>query len=172
MRASLNTWLQLSKRKPCDVRVLFQRNASSVKSESVDVSKTTNRSSHGKARRRRSAPTESIPSMKEFLHRQTVTHQYRSFLKAVKLFPKGTEQAEAFREVKSTFRVCGRETDPISIRMAVTDGQRKLAQVQSLVGYQPSNNDEDSWLNIKDDLDQRGRVGVQWPWERNIDETK
>mmetsp|Transcript_28504 Transcript_28504/g.41627 ORF Transcript_28504/g.41627 Transcript_28504/m.41627 type:complete len:171 (+) Transcript_28504:3-515(+) len=121
MRASLNTWLQLSKRKPCDVRVLFQRKASSVKSESVDVSKTTNRSSHGKARRRRSAPTESIPSMKEFLHRQTVTHQYRSFLKAVKLFPKGTEQAEAFREVKSAFRVCSRETNPISIRMAVTD---------------------------------------------------
>jgi hypothetical protein len=30
-------------------------------------------------------------------------------------------------------------------------------------------NDEDSWMNIKDEDDKRGRVGVQWPWEKNDD---
>lgn len=29
--------------------------------------------------------------------------------------------------------------------------------------------DEDSWINIKDEEDPRGRVGVQWPWEQNND---
>lgn len=27
--------------------------------------------------------------------------------------------------------------------------------------------DDDSWINIKDDEDPRGRVGVQWPWEKD-----
>lgn len=31
------------------------------------------------------------------------------------------------------------------------------------------NDDADSWMNIKDEDDKRGRVGVQWPWEKNDD---
>ena len=29
--------------------------------------------------------------------------------------------------------------------------------------------DADSWMNIKDEDDKRGRVGVQWPWENGDD---
>ena len=56
------------------------------------------------------------------------------------------------------------ETDTVSIRMAVKDGERRLVQLQSLVGH--TQDDENSWVNIKDDEDPRGRVGYQWPWER------
>lgn len=44
-----------------------------------------------------------------------------------------------------------------------------------MVGYTPKrkssseNNaemhDSDSWINIKDEEDPRGRVGIKWPWE-------
>jgi hypothetical protein len=48
-------------------------------------------------------------------------------------------------------------------------GARRLQQVRSMVGYKnpQTESDEDSWLNIKDEEDPRGRVGVQWPWSRN-----
>jgi len=46
-----------------------------------------------------------------------------------------------------------------------------------MVGFSPSRKevgedamsaayDDDSWINIKDEEDQRGRVGLQWPWTR------
>ena len=31
------------------------------------------------------------------------------------------------------------------------------------------NYDDDSWINIKDADDTRGRVGIQWPWEQDDD---
>lgn len=43
-----------------------------------------------------------------------------------------------------------------------------------MVGYHPARGesstqayDEDSWININDVDDRRGRVGVQWPWQRD-----
>lgn len=54
-----------------------------------------------------------------------------------------------------------------------TQGERKLKEFKSMVGYvdQKTNHrkdivDEDSWLNIKDPDDPRGRVGTVWPWQR------
>ena len=46
-------------------------------------------------------------------------------------------------------------------------GEKKLDQLKSMVGYidpKDTSSDEDSWLNIKDDEDPRGRVGIEWPW--------
>jgi len=33
-------------------------------------------------------------------------------------------------------------------------------------GRDPSATDPDSWMNIKDTEDPRGRVGTQWPWQK------
>jgi hypothetical protein len=62
-------------------------------------------------------------------------------------------------------------------------GERRLKELQSMVGFVPKkqatqqsdsaaadeNYDADSWMNIKDEDDKRGRVGVQWPWENGDD---
>ncbi len=48
-------------------------------------------------------------------------------------------------------------------------GDRKLKELRSIVGYREKENDVDSWLNIQDEEDPRGRVGVSWPWERGDD---
>jgi hypothetical protein len=67
-------------------------------------------------------------------------------------------------------------------------GERRLKELRSMVGFVPTQRftqqrdetasaagdesyDPDSWINIKDEEDPRGRVGVQWPWERE-DESK
>ena len=44
-----------------------------------------------------------------------------------------------------------------------------MDQLKSMVGYRDpkdTTSDEDSWLNIKDDEDPRGRVGIDWPWDK------
>jgi len=41
-----------------------------------------------------------------------------------------------------------------------------LKQVQSMVGHRAATKDADSWLNIDDQEDPRGRVGVEWPWQK------
>jgi hypothetical protein len=112
--------------------------------------------------------TTAIPSYSEFVHKQTVLRQYRAFLKCVKRM-NDDEQKQAWEQVRREFRLFQTETDPLAIRMNVQQGKRRLEQVQALVGFRPDDNDldhPDSWLNIKDDEDPRGRVGDVWPWKR------
>lgn len=120
---------------------------------------------------RRSARTVSrlgdIPSLKDFVQKTAVIRQYRGFLRAVALIPDETFRETAGEEVKKTFRQHSFITDKIAIDMEVKEGARRLEQVRSMVGYvDPSSKDDpDSWLNIHDEEDQRGRVGIQWPWD-------
>lgn len=113
--------------------------------------------------------SEKVPSLKEFLHRTTVLRQYRAFLRAVAVIPDTPWRIQSQTEVRTTFRRNATETDRMALKMTVADGERRLQQVRSMVGYKnpQTDSDEDSWLNIKDEEDPRGRVGVQWPWSRN-----
>eukprot|EP00978_Attheya_sp_CCMP212_P016192 scaffold42226_cov45-Attheya_sp.AAC.5 len=117
----------------------------------------------------RSQKLPQVPSLKEFLHRTTVLRQYRAFLRAVAVIPDTPWRIQAQTEVRTTFRRNASETDRMALKMTVADGARRLQQVRSMVGYKnpQTESDEDSWLNIKDEEDPRGRVGVQWPWSRN-----
>jgi hypothetical protein len=54
----------------------------------------------------------------------------------------------------------------IYIHHLKSKGARKLKELRSIVGYQKEEEHADSWLNIQDDEDPRGRVGVSWPWEK------
>lgn len=93
---------------------------------------------------------------------------YRDFLRCVRRIEDDDRQKEqAWKEVVDDFRRHSYETDPVTIKMSVREGERRLAQVQSLVGHTTAHqNDEDSWLNTNDPEDPRGRVGVEWPWEK------
>lgn len=53
-------------------------------------------------------------------------------------------------------------------------GDRRLNELQNMVGYTHSTTkaDADSWLNIDDKDDPRGRVGLEWPWDKSDDESK
>jgi hypothetical protein len=119
------------------------------------------------ARNRRKSLQE-VPTMAEFLHKQKVVHQYRQFLKCIHRIPDKDYQSEARLEVQQRYRQLARETDTFAIQMAVREGDRRLAQVQSLTGYGSTvaaTTDKDSWINTPDPEDPRGRVGVEWPWD-------
>jgi hypothetical protein len=120
-----------------------------------------------------------IPSLPEFLHKQTVLRQYRHFLRAVGLVNDPIQRQHVLQDIQMRFHRDSMETDPLSIQMAVQEGQRTLAQFHSMVGYSPPPSSatilngrkqqgevEDSWLNIQDVEDPRGRVGKDWPWQR------
>lgn len=68
-------------------------------------------------------------------------------------------------EVKERFMSLKDETDALTIQMGIKEGERRLAQLQSMVGYAPTATDDDSWINTPDEEDPRGRVGVAWPWQ-------
>ena len=144
----------------------------------VEITQTTSGTGSAAGRRIRSRTrraldldsAESLPSLKEFVHRQTVIRQYRGFLRAVNCIPDPTFQTSSKKEVQSSFERYKNETDALTIQMALREGERQLEQVRSMVGYVGADNaaktDGDSWLNIDDEEDPRGRVGVAWPWER------
>lgn len=57
-----------------------------------------------------------------------------------------------------------------TVVILIAQGDRKLVQLQSMVGYQQNDDgtesaNDSSWLNTVDEEDKRGRVGMQWPWE-------
>ncbi|KAL3823062.1 hypothetical protein ACHAXA_011114 [Cyclostephanos tholiformis] len=84
----------------------------------------------------------------------------------------------ALDEVRQSYRARMRnDMDVMARNMAFSEGERKLREVGKLVGYSVDDRsrgescdhdyDADSWINIHDTEDRRGRVGVQWPWERD-----
>ena len=128
----------------------------------------TLRSTRSRSRVRGNA--KNIPSLKDFVHKQTVIRQYRGFLRAVGIIPDDHWRSQCKEEVRKTFKLEQNEKDQLRITMAVKEGERKLKDVQSMVGFkgtESQSDDADSWLNIDDEVDPRGRVGTDWPWERD-----
>ncbi len=131
--------------------------------------------------RRKSPATESskvkeIPSLKDFLHRQKVIHQYRGFLKTLKHVNDEGSKSQILKEIRQSFSAYKYENfdrddseQQVAVSMAVKEGERRLKEFQSMVGYvdDMGKSDPDSWINIKDEEDPRGRVGTTWPWQRN-----
>lgn len=155
-----------------------------------------------------SSSKEPIPSLADFMHRAKVRKQYRNFVRLAH-FVDGKksngndsnttitssssnnatgECRAALEEVRLSYQLgIKKATDSLSKSMAYNEGERRLRELEAIVGYSPSSSsnrnvendrvdkgrtseesyDADSWINIKDDEDKRGRVGVVWPWERD-----
>lgn len=110
-----------------------------------------------------------VPNLKEFMHKQTVIKQYRTFFRVVKLIPDEEWRVHCHNEIRTSFELNKNESSRLSRMAAVKEGEKKLDQLKSMVGYRDpkdTTSDEDSWLNIKDDEDPRGRVGIDWPWDK------
>eukprot|EP00579_Thalassiosira_antarctica_P032821 CAMPEP_0201994706 /NCGR_PEP_ID=MMETSP0905-20130828/2453_1 /ASSEMBLY_ACC=CAM_ASM_000554 /TAXON_ID=420261 /ORGANISM="Thalassiosira antarctica, Strain CCMP982" /LENGTH=224 /DNA_ID=CAMNT_0048549727 /DNA_START=9 /DNA_END=683 /DNA_ORIENTATION=+ len=125
-----------------------------------------------------------IPSLADFMHRAKVMKQYRNFVRVAK-FVDGTDRSNnntsgecraALEEVKLSYKLgMKKDIDALSKNMAYSEGERRLRELEAAVGYSANKEqsyDADSWINIQDEEDPRGRVGVQWPWQRDDDESK
>lgn len=95
----------------------------------------------------------------------------------------------ALEEVRLSYKLGMKKggLDELAKNMAYSEGERRQRELEAIVGYSPTsakqtnktNNDEakssesydeDSWINIQDIEDPRGRVGVQWPWQMKGEE--
>lgn len=175
--------------------VLCTFSSSTSASPHDDDNTATNTHQQKRRTRRRQLPNdgkESIPSLADFMHRAKVRKQYRNFVRLAHFVDNTSSSAgnegkaatgecrAALEEVRLSFQLgIKKSTDDLSKSMAFNDGERRLRQLEATVGYSrksiTSDDDEeastkesyeaDSWINIKDEEDKRGRVGVAWPWE-------
>ena len=163
-------------------------------STSDDASDDDIAATKSRRRTRRRIPSDdndSIPSLADFMHRAKVRQQYRNFIRLAHFVdntsaagnerkPATGECRAALEEVRLSYQLgIKKGTDNLSKTMAFQDGERRLKQLEAMVGYsrkstasiknEQTSSEEtyeaDSWINIKDDEDKRGRVGVMWPWE-------
>ena len=67
-------------------------------------------------------------------------------------------------EIKKTFRINKVLKDSPTISATLTEAKRSLKQIKAMC---PSDEIEsESWINASEEGDQRGRVGVGWPWNK------
>lgn len=128
-----------------------------------------------------SSQLKDIPSFQQFMHRQQVIQQYRDFFKAIRTINDDNNNNNTRKSMENEVRISYKrligEQDSLAISMAVKEGERRLKEFKSMVGYvdvnksqkskNGSSDDADSWLNIDDKDDPRGRVGTNWPWDEN-----
>ena len=123
-----------------------------------------------------------VPSLKDFMHRRTVLSMYRGFLQSVRYLRSNKDGGnynpvmadELLNEIRREFRAQKHETDPFQRQRAIADGQRRAEELRGLTGEPDDRTataalqqeDADSWINIVDPEDQRGRVGSGWPWAK------
>ena len=80
-----------------------------------------------------------LPSLKEFVHKQSVVSQYRGFLRAVDLIPDEHWRKQARNEIRETFKAFKDEKDAVATKMAVKE-VRKIG-VACIYGISKVSND-------------------------------
>ena len=150
--------------------------------ETTTTTTTNNKKSGGTRQRRRSrvnvdaqqqqpqarlVDRQNIPSYKEFVHRFTVLSLYRNYFKTLRR-SKVHNEDELQQQIRHEFKAHSQDTDPFNIQRALQEGQRRLEELQDFTGQNHSKYDQDiqSWINIDDKEDPRGRVGQGWPWQK------
>jgi hypothetical protein len=122
-------------------------------------------------------------SLKYFIQRQKVLHLYRSFIRSAKRLEDPALKQDVIYQVRDEFRrnKTIHTTNPsIStssyISSLLVQGERELERLKQMIPSDSSNHiitnknqksvDDESWLDIKDEDDPRGRVGAGWPWSK------
>lgn len=77
---------------------------------------------------------EKVPSLKDFMHKQSVVSQYRSFLRTLQTIDDDVWKNQLKKDVQKEFQKNIQQKDPMAVKMAFNEGKRQLAQLQSIVG--------------------------------------
>ena len=138
-------------------------NNNNKKNDASKPSTPRNRSRRSRSKRL-SLDEKNVPSYKEFVHRFTVLSLYRGFLKCIRdSMPHNKEELR--EQVRKEFQMNKSDKDPFSIKQNIAEGQRRFEELQEFTG-QSNKYSGESWINIKDPDDPRGRVGTGWPWAK------
>ena len=136
---------------------------SSNNNKKNEPSTTRNRSRRTRSKRI-SLDEKNVPSYKEFVHRFTVLSLYRGFLKCIRdSMPHNKDDLRA--QVQKEFQINKVDNNPLSVKQNIAEGQRRFEELQEFTG-QSNKFTGESWINIQDPDDPRGRVGTGWPWAK------
>jgi len=149
-------------------------NAGSPFAEKPTSTTTTNPSTKTQRRRTRTLP-DSIPSLSGFLASSKYKVLYRRFVRAALKIDDLKERGLILNEVRGGFqvsKVVGMEDEDINLKYK--QGLRELKMLEQNVGvysydlHDPKINEGKNigWMDIKDEEDERGRVGTSWPWDK------
>lgn len=69
-------------------------------------------------------------------------------------------------EAQRQFKLCSDETDPLKIQRLVADAANHLEAMQGSARAGAGAGGGGSWLDVDDPEDERGRMGVGFPWQR------
>lgn len=88
--------------------------------------------------------------------------------RAVSQRARALEDKDLADEARRQFKSSMGETDPLKVQMMVADAANHLEAMQGSTRGAGSGGGGggDSWLNIHDPDDKRGRVGEGFPWQR------
>lgn len=110
-----------------------------------------------------------------FVRRKQVLDLFRQFLREHRRISDQSLRSDIKRQISYEFRNYGKlptsldEYEKISrnISVLIVQGERSLQQLKDLsVTHSNSNDINDSWININDPEDTRGRIGTSWPWSK------
>ena len=142
------------------------KNSTDTASGATKIAKPArNRSRRTRSKQQRlSLDERKVPSYKEFVHRFTVLSLYRGFLKCIRdSMPHNQEDLR--EQVRKEFQVNKHDTNSFTVKQNIAEGQRRFEELKEFTG-QSNKHTGESWINIQDPDDPRGRVGTGWPWAK------
>jgi len=108
---------------------------------------------------------DNVPSLKDFLHRQTVLGLYRKFLTLVKPL---ADQREVQAQIRLEFKAMKNEADDWNKKRAVKEGERRLKDLQTTVSTSVTfgSSPFTTGTHGTNSGAEASEVGSGWPWER------
>lgn len=112
-------------------------------------------------------------SLKYFINRSIVLHLYRQYLRTLKPLNRDLK-SELHLRVRHEFETSRHVTESPKIQQLLREGRKQLKELETLAdsatkhqkveSLEPTSST--SWLEGGGGDDTRGRIGVDWPWNR------
>eukprot|EP00953_Heterococcus_sp_UTEX-ZZ885_P016330 9182-Heterococcus_DN1.PRE.2 len=121
-------------------------------------------------------------SLRDFMRRSQVLHTYRQLLKVcssaadyelrnlhsepcARRMDDKQQGQEVAAQIKAQYRTFQHETDSLKLRMLMADAAQHVDALQGAV-HRKLPAGVGSWMDTQDEEDRRGRVGLDFPWQR------
>lgn len=122
---------------------------------------------------RRVGRFQNVLPLEVFIRRFQVRSAYRQLFRATRGCSDKDLQNEILQHIKDGFRRNAHLSDSFVIKPMIKEALSNVQRIKDLCGVSSRQHVEiserASWLEEKDEVDPRGRVGDGWPWE---DQTK
>ncbi len=115
---------------------------------------------------------QNVLPLEVFIRRGQVKSAYRQLFRATRTCADLDLQREIQQHIRDGFRRNLHVSESHLIKPLIKEALTHIQMVKDLCGASVKQHvevsDRESWLEEKDEVDTRGRVGEGWPWESSI----